>query len=232
MNKIDIYLNELCIQEDITSVLPKIDFKSYVQKLKGSVKIKDPKGSMNKIAKMAPPGFNVNVVKKIDKLVSTKYANYKKLQKMATQVVKNSINDVSDKMATIAGSYLVVSSMFAKKGKEGITHEASLKLQLKAFVKGVRKFGEDYDEDEKKNSKMRPSDYADLSVAWVVVVMSTALAIGIGGGVFIFLKVVAAAVAMSAGAVMMLLTWGVIIIAFIFVCSLIASKGLLDGVEF
>ena len=225
MNKIDIYLNELHIQEDIASVLPKIDSRSYIKKLKGSVNLKDPVGSMKKVAKLAPPGLTPNVIKRIDKVASEKYANYKKLQTISSRVVKNSIANVSDQMSEIAGSFLVISSMFSK-GKKNITHEANLKIQLKEFVTRVRKFGEDYDEEEKKNSKIRPSDYADLSVAWVVVVMSTALAVGIGGGTYIFLKVVAASIAASMGAVMMTLTWAVIAIVFGIICAMLAGRAL------
>lgn len=229
MNKIDSYLNEVYVREELN--LPKVDFKGFVNKSKKIVDEKDPKGSINRILKISPPGIKPSMLKTIDNYASSKYDKYDKMKNDTARIVKNSIEGVSPKMAQIAASYLVISSMFGKKNQQNMTHEAMLKTNIKEFVVKTRKFGEDYsdEEEEKKNKRLRPSDYADLSVAWVIVVMSTALAIGIGGGIYIFLKVIAIAIAASIGTVMTIMTWGLVIIVFTIVCAMIAGRLGLGG---
>jgi len=229
MNKIDSYLKEIYVREELT--LPKMDFKGFANKSKKIVDESDPKGTINRILKIAPPGIKPSMLKTIDNYVSGKYDKYDKMKGDTQRIIKNSIEGVSPKMAEIAASYLVISSMFGKKGQQNMTHEAMLKLNIKTLVGKARKFGEDYsdEEEEKKNKRLRPSDYADLSVAWVIVVMSTALAIGIGGGIYIFLKVIAIAIAASIGTVMTIATWGLVIIVFTVVCAMIAGRLGLGG---
>jgi len=197
MNKIDSYLNEIYIQEDMQELLK--DFsnfdKTFLGKIKASIDQKKPVESMRKIKKLAP-GFNAKRAQaKIDEVVGLKISEYPKLKTRATIVVQNSISGVSKQMAEVAGTFLAVSALFVKKGQEGISLDKNLQSNLKVFVTKVRKFGEDYDDEKEEKTKMRPSDYADLSVAWVIVVMSTALAFGIGAGVYVALKVVSVAIA-------------------------------------
>jgi len=230
MNKIDNYLNEVYIQEDIKEALSAyqtID-KRFLSKMKGTIKENDPKGSMKRLKKIVPSGFNAKTaLSKVDAALGMKVSEYPKLKKRATVVVKNSINGISNQMAEIAGTFLAFHSLFAKKGQENTPVDKNLQLNLKIFVTKVRKFGDDYEEsDSKEKSKMRPSDYSDISVAWVIIVMSTALAFGIGAGIYVALKVVALAFAATLPFLMSALTYticGVIIIAaFIFIAGQLA----------
>jgi hypothetical protein len=223
MNKIDSYLNELYIKEEIN--LPNLDVKKFASKFKSVVNVNDPKGSVKNIMKIAPPGIKPSMIQGINTYISSKYDKFDSLKDKATKIVKNSVEGVSPKMADIAGSYLAISSMFAKKAQSNMTHEANLTLNIQEFMGKVQKFGEDYEEEaEKKNRKIRPSDYADLSVAWVIVVMSTGLAIGISTGVYIALKIVAMAFAATLAGFMSVISWGIVIILFTLICSFIASK--------
>jgi len=229
MNKIDSYLNEIYVREELN--LPNLDVKGFISKSKKVVDEKDPKGSINRILKIAPPGIKPSMLKTIDSYASGKYDKYDTMKASTAKIIKNSIEGVSPKMAEIAASYLTISSMFGKKGQQNMTHEAMLKINIKEFVVKARSFGEDYsdEEEEKSNKRLRPSDYADLSVAWVIVVMSTALAVGIGGGVYVFLKVIAVAIAASIGSVMTIMTWGLVIVVFTIVCAMIAGRLGLGG---
>lgn len=232
MNKIDSYLNEIYIQEDMQEVLSdykRID-KPTVMKLNAAVNPKDPKGSLQKLSKLIPSGFNgKKAITKVDQAIGMKISEYPKLKKRATIVVKNSISGVSDQMADVAGSFLAFHSLFAKKGQENMPLDTNLKNNLKIFVTKVRKFGEDYEDEKEEKTKLRPSDYADLSVAWVVIVMTTGLAVGIGAGVYVAMKIVALAVAASLPFIMNLFAYticGVIIMAaFIFIAGKMGAAG-------
>lgn len=199
MNKIDMYLNEMYIQEDIQSFVKefsKFD-KSFINKMKNAVDLKNPAGTIKKISKMAPPGLvNKKPVQKIDRTLTSALPEYPKWKKRATAVIKNSVSGVSDQLADAAGTFVVFSSMFAKKGQENIAIDQNIKNNLKMFVGKTRHFADEY-ENEPEKRKIRPSDYADISVAWIIIAMSTALAVGVGGGAFVFLKTIA--VAISAG---------------------------------
>jgi len=200
MNKLESYLNEIYIQEDMKEALKEFSNldMNFMRKVKSALNPTDPKGSLKKVAKFVPPGINAKkAMSKIDSVIGLKISEYPRLKKRATAVVKNSVNGASKQMAEVAGTYLAFSSLFVKKGQENTTLDKNLKVNLKIFVGKVRKFGEDYeDEDDQKNKKtLRPGDLADLSIAWVVCVMSAGLAVGIGAGLYVAMKVVALAVA-------------------------------------
>ena len=233
MNKLDMYLNEIYIHEDIQETLKdytRFD-KNMLMKIKSAVNPSDPKGSLKSLKKVAPSGFNSkNAISKIDSALGLKISEYPKLKNRATIVVKNSIDGVSPVMADIAGTFLGFHSLFTKKGQENQSLDKNLKANLKIFVSKVRKFGEDYEEDEKESKpKLRPSDYADLSVAWVIIVMTTALAVGIGAGTYVAMKIVALAFAATLPLIMKLFAYtvcGVIIVAaFALIAGRIGSGG-------
>ena len=227
MNKIDSYLAGIYIREDIQDTLKdykKVDKQFFVGNIKKAVNPDDPKGSLTRIAKVVPSGFNgKTALAKIDKVLGS-IDEYSKLQSRATTIIKNSITGVSSQMAEAAGTFLVFHSMFAKKGKENIPVDQNLKVNLKIFVTKVRNFGEDYNEDKEEKRKLRPGDYADLSVAWVIIVMSSSLAIGIAAGIYVALKIVALAFAATLPMMMNLFTYTICGIIIFVVFTLIASK--------
>lgn len=168
MNNIDIYLEELYIQE-VELNIPKLD-KALVSKIKGNLDPKNPVASLKKISKLVPSGLKGNTVPKVDSYLSSRVKNYDKLKNTASQVVRNSIRGVSPKLSELAGSLLAISSMVSKKSQTNINPEKNLKNNIKDFVIKCRKFGEDYeDEEEKKGTKLRPSDYSDMVVAFAIV---------------------------------------------------------------
>ena len=241
MIKIDSYLEAIHFQTEVTAIIegeddvdlgiPKMDVKKTAKKMKAAVNMKDPKGSIKKLQGMVPPGINKQTFNKIDKLLNEKFTDYSKFKRIASGVVKNSIDGVSPKMANYAGSFLAFSSMFAPKGKQNLSPDKNLKLNIKQFVTEARKFGEDYEqEEEKETSRIRVSDYADIAVAWVIITTSLSLAIGIGGGVYMFLKGAGAglAIGLSIGlpGLLSIVGWGAVSIAFMwFVLFMMRGAG-------
>lgn len=189
MNKIDAYLNMIyemqMISEEVGIDIPNIN-KGFIQKINKSINTKDPYGSMKKIKTLAPPGFSINVVQKVENYMSKKYKKFSTFKSTASVVIKNSLSNVSPKMIDVASSFLSLSSMVVKKGDKNKKPNVILKTNLKKFINDTRAFGESYeDDDESSKSKMRPSDVADLAVAWVITGMAIIIASGLFTGGYV-----------------------------------------------
>jgi hypothetical protein len=193
MDKINMYLESLYLQEDLIDILPKFNATKIAKKIQANLDSANPKDSAKKISRFIPK-INPALVPKIDSFMSSKDTEYNKLHNRASIVLKNSLDNVSQKMANLAATFLVVSSMYAPRQKRNISHEQNLNSNLKEFITRVRKFGSEHEDDE-ENRKLRSSDYIDLSVAWVIVVMGSALAISLGSGSYAILTALATAFA-------------------------------------
>ena len=109
------------------------------------------------------------------------------MKKTASQILKNSLPNVSEKSQSAASSFLALASMFGKKDEKNMNPNDMLKRNIKEFVFRVRKFGETFESSEegkKEGSRISKEDLPDLAVAWIIVVMSTAFAIGVGAGIY------------------------------------------------
>ncbi len=230
MNKTDEYINLLyetqALSEDMGIDLPNVG-KGLVKKISSTIDVKNPIGTMKKIKKLTPKGFdNLNAVKKAEAYASDKFEKFGVFKKTATQVIKNSLSGVSPKVADVAGGFLAVTAMVVKKSDKNKSPEKVLKVNIKEFITRARKFGEDYDEDdETQKGKMRTSDVTDLSVAWVVIVMSTAVAVGLINGSFVISAAISAFVAASAQTIFIVL----LVLAFLFGIVVVAAKSLGGG---
>jgi len=189
MNKIDIYLDILNetqrLSEDIGIDLPSVN-KGLVQKIYKSIDKKEPIESMKKIKKIIPPGLKSTSVTKVNTYLNKKIKNFGVYKSTSSAVIKNSLPGISPKMLDVASGFLAFSSMITKKKDAKKDPKILLKINIKEFVTKCRKFGEDYsDEENKSKSKMTPGDIADLSVAWVIICMASALAIGVVSGTLV-----------------------------------------------
>lgn len=233
MESVDKYLKVLHIQEELeqlneaninsffSKLAPEAKTKSLIQKMKISLKEKDPVNSIKRI-KTLLNFLPVIKLKKIDKFANSKIDNFKRMKKMASVVLKNSVPTISKKANDYASSFLAISSLVAKKNDSKLKPEDNLKKHIKEFVLRVRKFGADYGDDTDDNSDSKiaglsKEDLPDMAVAWTIVAMSTALAIGIGSGLFVVL-----------GTISSLLPW-IMILGFILAIVLGFLKFVMGG---
>jgi hypothetical protein len=185
-------LNEIDLSAAIRKLTPESKTKNMVKNIATSLDKKDKSKSLKKIKTIVTAVPKVKP-QSIDNHISSKYSDYKKMKKTADVVLKNSLPEVSIKVRDIASTFLSVSSMVAKKKNLNIEPTTNLKNNIKLFVTKVRSFVDfDEDEQEKKKSGLEKEDIADLSVAWVIVTMSTALAVGLGTGMYGVLTAIAA----------------------------------------
>lgn len=195
MNKIDSYLEIIHEKDelikDIGIDVKKLD-KSLVRKVSSAMDENDPKGSINKIKRLVPPGFK-NTLPKAENFANKHFDKFSPFKMTSKQILKNSIPGISPKMLDAASTFLAISAMLGKKSDKNKKPEEILKLNIKEFVDRVRKFGEDYDDedDTPSKSKLRTSDWTDIAVAFVIIVMASALALGVGTGLIVLLSAVA-----------------------------------------
>jgi len=200
MDKIDNYLEHLYVQEelmtlfevDMNQIIAKFTpdkLKSITKKVQGSINKKDPFKSMKLIKTVTKIIPTVNVAT-VDKYMASKVKEYNSMKKMAEVVIKNSFSGASKQAVAIASSAITVLSLVGKKN-EKITLKENLKKNVKEFVVRARKFGEDYNEDDKETSGFQKEDLPDLAVAWVIITMGTAVAVALGTGGFMILSGVA-----------------------------------------
>lgn len=178
MNKIDTYLQELYIQEEIDIFMegildnfPKFDYKNIAKKM---VSVFDPsnlKKSIVKLSTIVPPGVTINNFQKLESKVSEHIENYQTLKETATPIIKNSLPGISPKMLNLASSFLAISSFVSDKKNDKITAEKNLRNQIKKFVYKARGFADEQEEDERM--KMKPSDYTDMVIGFTIIVLST-----------------------------------------------------------
>jgi len=188
MDRINLYLESLHLQEDIADLLPNINPTSMSKKIQANLDPDDLEKSIKIISRFTPK-ISPKIFPKVDNYMESKYDNYKRLRKRANVVLTNSLDGLSPTIASMASSFITLLSMYAPKGKENLTPEQNLNKNLKELISRSRKFASEH-EDEEKN--IRASDYYDIAVAWTIVVMGTGVAIGLGTGSYIFLKLVSA----------------------------------------
>lgn len=199
MKNIDKYLETLYIQEDLI-ILNEMDLlklfknitiekaKLLTKQIKSKLDEKNPTKSLKNIKALVSNLPKIKV-KALDTYAKEKMKNYESMKKTSKLILANSLPHVSKPMQDVAATFLVVSSMFGKKGAS-LTHKQNLTIQIKTFVTKVRTFGEGYEVEEppKRERLLQKEDIPDLAVAWTIVAMTTALAVGVGGGVFVILS--------------------------------------------
>jgi hypothetical protein len=176
MNNLDSYLNEIYFTEEIQQVsegffdfLPNLNVKQLIRKVKDSVDETNPIETIKKISKIIPSGITEKKLKQAEETLTSKIDIYPKLKTTATNVIKNSLPNASNKVAELAGAYVAISSFISKKSEANITPEKNLRNNLKKFVYDVRKFTDDYSEEKTSSLKFKASDYTDMIIGFVIV---------------------------------------------------------------
>jgi hypothetical protein len=221
MDMIDKYLEVIYLQEDLVTIneldlkgfisklSPESKTKSLAKKISGMVNPKKPIGSLKKVS--AAVKFLPTIKKSsFDKYMVSKVDNYKVLKNKSEVIVRNSLPSVSKDAVDMASTFLAVSTMFVPKKDKNITKDKLLKRNVQTFVTKVRKFGDDYEDQERKESALKKEDIPDLAVAWVIVVMSLAIGVAVYSGLVL-----------TFGALASFLPWVMLVIAIAWVARLI-----------
>lgn len=176
MEYINEYIGQLYLVEELEH-LEEADLKKIVQRITPKEKLNDiskkfkrlqpkrPEEILNSIKKLNIPKVEPD---KIDRYFSKK-SDYKKLNKKAETVLKNSFSKASPKMINAAATYITLRS-FMKLKKESDNLDKRFKENLKKFVYDVE------DQEEKNKNKIMPSgsklDFAiGFSIIWSIIVI-------------------------------------------------------------
>jgi hypothetical protein len=184
-------LNEFELKNLISKLTPESKTKALIKDLSKSTNKRDPIKSLKRVSKLLKFLPTVEL-KKIDSYMKSKTTDYVKFKRMADVVVGNSLPGISDKARDFSSSFLAVTAFVVPKGKD-IDPAKNLKNNIKTFVFKTRKFM-DEQEDNVKKSGLQKEDLPDLAVAWVIVLMTTALAAGLGTGAYLVLAAIAKAI--------------------------------------
>lgn len=162
MEKIDKYLNDLYITEEINYILEfefksllnkfktKSDIMSFGKKFKSLVNVKNPEKAIKKGKQLTK---NIKVeLSSVDKFLSKIDKTFLKRKTLAKRILENSLSKASLSSIDIASSFLAVTSVIQKKNKQLPTN-VKLKNDIKKFVTQVRKFQNEYGENEDDDSK-------------------------------------------------------------------------------
>lgn len=203
MDSIDKYLKELYIKEDDEYII-ETDLKAALSKMTSSKKTqsilkgfsktlnnKNPIGSLKQISSKIKyiPTIKTS---SIDKYLTPKLSEFKKLKNTANVILTNSVPNISKESNQLASTFLAISSMYTKKSEKNLSPNQKMKNNSKEFVMRVRKFMDDNDDEETSKSRgFQKEDLPDLAVAWVIVAMATALAIGMGTGIIMVTTAIA-----------------------------------------
>ena len=196
MSNVEIYLESLYIQEDLSkyikSLLPESTIKSFFSKAEKNIDEKKPLISLKKISKILPKVKHEKVIS-LNNFFEKRVPEFKDNRIVAEKVLKNSIANVNDKVLFGASIILSLTSLIKRKDdKPDIKSKEILKRNLKEFVGKVNKFIEvNTIGNEENKSGVSSHDYADLAVAWVLVTTTLAIVSGVGLGVyllFVFIK--------------------------------------------
>ena len=174
MSKVDDYLELLLLQEgvislneaDVDKIVTKIEPKGKMitTQMRSALNPKKPKESLMKIDKLISfiPKLDIQ---RVDKSLTGKMKDYKKMKQMSMRVIENSLPNVSRPIANAVSSLIVVTSAF--KGKnENTTPNDSLKKNLKELVMKTRKFADDFEADSERGRNLIPPEYiSDIAVA-------------------------------------------------------------------
>jgi len=209
MNNINIYLEGIHERHQLLEVLNmKVD-KTIVKKIASAVDEKNPDASIARIKKMIPSGFKPKqALLKVNDTFSGKINEYSQLKNTATQVVKNSLPGVSQKMADMSGTFLAVSTIFTKKADKNKLAKQILKINIKEFVTRCRNFADDVDDDDESKESKRSSDIMDQGVGWTVIIMSVVIALALVKGTMIVAIGTATGISAAGTGVATLALWG------------------------
>lgn len=233
MIKVDDYLELLFLQEgieqlneaDVEKVTSKLESKSktLVMQLKNAFNPKKPKDTISRMNKLVSfiPKLDV---KKVDKYLSKKVKDFKKMKGLSLKVLENSIPDANKNLIEGVSSLVVVLSLFSKKGENKSSTEI-LKSNLKELVMKTRKFADDFDTEGTSSSKgLIPPEYiTDIAIALAAITIALSiLTLAVMGGMALQSGI--ALVFTGIAAVAPTLVVGVILILLVFVIRFIADK--------
>ena len=202
MDKIDTYLEQLNISEDLElleeadfkalakKLVPDVKLKGVVSKLKSSFDIKKPE----KIIK-AVKAINIPIVKPktIDKIIGSKIPGYSKNKATAKVILKNSMTGAKETSLDAAASFIALQSMFKKKGEKD-DPKGILKNNIKQFVLRARKFQSEYEAIPEEKRVIPKDVLVDYVLGATIVVLALGFVTLIGSGLYVVITTVAAGI--------------------------------------
>lgn len=196
MNKIDTYLEQLDLREEL-ELVQEIDLKDFskklnlaklkgiASKLKNSFDIKNPNKIIKAVKSAKIPSVKPST---IDKIIGSKVPTYKKNKASAKVVLKNSLGKANELSIDAAATFIALKSMYKKKDEKD-NPNGILKRNIKEFVLKARKFQSEYESLPENKERAIPKDVlADYAIGATIVVLAIALAAGVGSGVYLILS--------------------------------------------
>jgi hypothetical protein len=199
MSKIDNYIDFLYLKEEmiheeelsglVKSITPQNKTKSMIQNISNSLDEKDIEGSIKKVKRVLMPMPKIKL-SKIDNFMNSKYKDYFKLKRTANVILNNSIPGVSKNMLDVASSFIVISSMVAKKSESNKDPKELMKRNIKDFVVKVRSFYDDDEEEVKGDNSPDSKVNKDMLVGYATIAIGIVLAVGVAKSMLVIVSAV------------------------------------------
>jgi hypothetical protein len=199
MSKIDNYIDFLYLKEEmiheeelsglVKSITPQNKTKSMIQNISNSLDEKDIEGSIKKVKRVLMPMPKIKL-SKIDNFMNSKYKDYFKLKRTANVILNNSIPGVSKNMLDVASSFIVISSMVAKKSESNKDPKELMKRNIKDFVVKVRSFYDDDEEEVKGGNSPDSKVNKDMLVGYATIAIGIVLAVGVAKSMLVIVSAV------------------------------------------
>lgn len=177
MDYINEYLEQLYLLEEI-ELIEEVDLKKVIQKISPKRNLEELSNKFKKISKQKPKEMVNSVLKlnvpsvkpsQIDSYFSKKGKEYKRLNKKAETVIKNSLPEASPKMVDAAATYVTVRS-FLKMKKEPDNLDMRFRENVKNFISDVRERDDEVDEKPKMPPGTKLDYVIGLTIIWSIVV--------------------------------------------------------------